>query len=201
MDIVCNTMVTHIEKLLFNEALGAAEYVQRVANEGKKGRNSFTKSQQIGELIVRFISEKNSEASALFSLIVEQIFLLPMSIEQLNSKALWAWLHVVVEPVLEAISKAKFMNSGVNHICGEVISILEFIFMTFVRLTLFELLFDDQIKVKTYFMASPSTKPPSTTTSKFVTVYFFLIRFSPRTLCILLYLDNDKISLSVVFLL
>mmetsp|Transcript_44345 Transcript_44345/g.56779 ORF Transcript_44345/g.56779 Transcript_44345/m.56779 type:complete len:527 (+) Transcript_44345:1507-3087(+) len=92
------------------------------------------------------IAEKDSVGAALFNLLVEQLFLLPLNKEQLHSIPLWNFLDKIVVPILEASCKARQMTETINELVGECICILEFMLMTFVRLNIYERTLEDPAK-------------------------------------------------------
>jgi hypothetical protein len=144
IDVTCATMVSHIETKRL--ALVYAKAGRKMSLTEAKDSPYYLGS--IGENLLNFITESDSVAAALFNLIIEQLFLLPLNIEQLNSEDLWAWLQQVVGPVMEGLCKVKTMTGAVSQVCGQIIAALEFLFMTFVRLSLFDMTFEDPEKVQ-----------------------------------------------------
>lgn len=149
IDATCATMVSHIESKRLNLV-----YVKL----GRKiplaqAKDSAVYLANIGENILNFSTEFDSVAAALFNLITEQLFLLPLNGEQLHSEDMWLWLQQIVGPIMEGLTKVKTMSPAVSRVTGQVVAVLELLFMTFVRLSLFDMTFEDLEKVHSLFFS------------------------------------------------
>mmetsp|Transcript_10336 Transcript_10336/g.13505 ORF Transcript_10336/g.13505 Transcript_10336/m.13505 type:complete len:710 (-) Transcript_10336:143-2272(-) len=142
LDATCATLVSYVKTNII--LTKSNESPQRNNNKSGRGGNRNTP----GDLLLRVLKDKNSIASSLFELIVEQVFLLPLNVEQLNSKHLWDFLSIVVVPITEYFGKVRALPNDISLICEETMAIVEFIFMTHVRHSILEGIIEDPVKGK-----------------------------------------------------
>mmetsp|Transcript_44356 Transcript_44356/g.56809 ORF Transcript_44356/g.56809 Transcript_44356/m.56809 type:complete len:532 (+) Transcript_44356:1455-3050(+) len=122
------------------------EELRKSANKNSVSDNSVDQIADTKFNILLTITEKDSVGAALFNLLVEQLFLLPLNKEQLHSIPLWNFLDKVAVPAMEAACKARKMTEEISEAVSECICFLELILMTFVRLNIYEHTLEDPIK-------------------------------------------------------
>eukprot|EP00615_Pteridomonas_danica_P019451 CAMPEP_0114386776 /NCGR_PEP_ID=MMETSP0102-20121206/6833_1 /TAXON_ID=38822 ORGANISM="Pteridomonas danica, Strain PT" /NCGR_SAMPLE_ID=MMETSP0102 /ASSEMBLY_ACC=CAM_ASM_000212 /LENGTH=1141 /DNA_ID=CAMNT_0001543687 /DNA_START=1 /DNA_END=3423 /DNA_ORIENTATION=- len=96
--------------------------------------------------ILNIITEEDSVGAALFNLLVEQIFLLPLNRDQLYSTHFWVFIEKVVVPSLEAACHIKNPSEQISETLSELVDLCEFIMITLVRLALYERAIEDPKK-------------------------------------------------------
>ena len=98
------------------------------------------------EATLRCLTAPGSVGSALFGLLVEQIFLLPLNSDQMASGSLWACLAAAAVPCLEALAALEAVPAALDEFVTDLVDLLEHVFVTLVRLGLFEAALENPAK-------------------------------------------------------
>eukprot|EP00615_Pteridomonas_danica_P011679 CAMPEP_0114366206 /NCGR_PEP_ID=MMETSP0101-20121206/29066_1 /TAXON_ID=38822 ORGANISM="Pteridomonas danica, Strain PT" /NCGR_SAMPLE_ID=MMETSP0101 /ASSEMBLY_ACC=CAM_ASM_000211 /LENGTH=1232 /DNA_ID=CAMNT_0001515079 /DNA_START=605 /DNA_END=4300 /DNA_ORIENTATION=- len=96
--------------------------------------------------IIQILTQEFSVGAALFSLLVEQIFLLPLNQDQLYSTSLWNFILKIAVPALEVTSRLEVVDEVISEAVGELVGVLEYILITSVRLNQYERMIEDPAK-------------------------------------------------------
>ena len=88
--------------------------------------------------VLQLLARPDGLGGALLSLLAEQMFLLPLTRDQLNSRALWGFLDAAAEPCMEALGKLESFDPNEARVCTDLLDILERVYYHLVRRDLWE---------------------------------------------------------------
>lgn len=96
--------------------------------------------------ILKLFTTANSVGAALLALVIEQFFVLPLNADQLNSPTVWEFLEKAVVPCMAHLAKSSTMNATEAAACSDFMDITERIFISLVRLGLFNGVLENKTK-------------------------------------------------------